>query len=289
MIMRPEFGLSVFKRASISFALIVALTCLTLSFSQPSLTTAHAFASDEYITVYADDCITLQSVFNPGDTVCVEAGSFSLPLDSSFRYRRFQWIAPNGAVVDVNGIKVDPQNDKLIIPLSGEFAQLGTWKVTTMDASAEGYAVGKFIVRAPREPATDLTINKTGPDIVYAGDRVEYLLHIVNSGPDPTPEIEIIDEVPNDMLFVGLKQQSGPFFECATPARGETGQTVCKAKGLALNESATFLIYYQVDNAAREGTTSSSSARVSSATRDLNGEDNISTTKAEVVIKVIEQ
>ncbi|HEV2883039.1 MAG TPA: hypothetical protein VGX24_17355 [Pyrinomonadaceae bacterium] len=249
-----------------------------------SASTAPAFepGGDEFVTTYADDCVTPKSIFDPGEVVCVQAGNFPVQTDWGYRYRRFSWIAPDREVMDQTNIKADPQYDRFAIPSDGS---AGTWYVTTLDSESSRFANAKFIVRRPFTFTTNLAIFKDGPSTVFAGQRVEYALTVTNPGPDTAEGIEFTTEVPSNMIFVALKQADGPLFECKTPLRGETGRIYCSTKGMRLDESARFYAYYAVNPDVREGTICSAASQVSSYTEELNKEDNFVVTETQVVLE----
>jgi uncharacterized repeat protein (TIGR01451 family) len=269
--------ISSIQRAFASLALAVSAAFIITTIPGAARRAAAFQSGAEYVKTFAADCVTPQTVFNPGDTVCAEAGDFPAPL--SARYRRFQWAPPDGFVADLTNVKIDPQSDKFVIPASGA---LGTWTVATIDGDSNRFAVAKFTVRNPRFPAANLSVYKDGPKYVLPGDRVSYKLWINNPGPDFAEGVQIVDEVPTNMVFVALKQASGAALECSTPARGETGRSVCKVKGVPAEEPIELIAYYQVNPEAKEGETCSSSTEVTSATEELNKEDNFSTSEATV-------
>jgi uncharacterized repeat protein (TIGR01451 family) len=236
----------------------------------------------EFITVYADDCVTPKTVFDPGEVVCVQAGNFPVASDWGYRYRRFSWVAPTREIMDQTNIKADPQYDRFVIPSSGS---TGTWNVTTLDVDAGRRATAKFVVRYPFRVTTDLSIYKDGPGTVYGGQTVEFALTVSNPGPDRADGIEFTTEVPSNMVFLALKQASGPFFECRTPVRGGTGTIYCSTKSMALDESARLYAYYQVNPDARIGTICSASTQVMSYTDELRKEDNYTVTETEIGIE----
>lgn len=268
------------QRASVSLAL--AVSAAFFSFTIPgAMRGVAAFQSGgEYVKTFAADCVTPQTVFNLGDTVCAEAGDFPAPL--SARYRRFQWATPDGLAADMTNIKEAPQNDRFVIPTSGQLAQRGTWTVATVNGDSDRFAVAKFTVRDPKARAANLSISKDGPRYVLPGDRVSYKLWVTNPGPDFAEEVQIVDEVPTNMVFVALKQASGATLECSTPARGETGRSVCKVKGMATEEPIELVAYYQVNPEVKEGETCSSSTEVTSITEELNKNDNFCASEATV-------
>ena len=227
----------------------------------------------EYVTVYAKDCQTPQTVFNLGDTVCVTAGGFPLPLEA-FNYRRLSWVAPDLTVANQVLFRTDPQTEYFEIPTSGDLAQVGTWYATTINVHSGRRSNGKFYVRNPRMPFVDLSISMAVPENVYPGQRVRYNLTFHNPGPDFAEGVQIIDEVPSNMTFYALKQVSGPYFECSTPAMGATGRIVCTTKGLQVDETAQFAVYYLVNRDIREGTVCNGASEISSYTPELRKESN---------------
>lgn len=280
----PPFSLLRTSAALLVLSIVTIAAAVTAS-------TAPAFEEvgpTEFVTVYAGDCVTPQTIFNPGDVVCVQAGNFPVATDWGHRYRRFSWVAPDRQIADQTNIKADPQYDRFAIPTSGS---AGTWYVTTLDSEASRYANAKFVVRYPFAIAADLAVFKDGPATVLAGQRVEFALTVTNPGPDTAEGIEFTTEVPSNMRFVAFKQADGPFFECKTPLRGETGRIYCATKGMRLDESARFYAYYVVDSDVREGSTCSATTYVSSSTEEMNKEDNIRLTEAQVVAeeKVLEE
>lgn len=230
-------------------------------------------AGAEFNYVYAGDCATPQSSFFLGDTVCASIGDFDLPVTS--RYRRFQWVAPDGRVFDQNGVKLDPQNDQIVLPTTGDFAQYGLWTIRAIDIEAQIRTIGKFKVVNPRLKLVDLSVLKYGPALVLPGDRVKYTVTIHNVGPDDAASVSLVDAVPTNMVFYAMKQTAGrAIFDCATPARGETGETVCRSAGIADGDEVTFDIYYLVNPDTRDGVTCTGGVSVSSEMSELNKDSN---------------
>jgi uncharacterized repeat protein (TIGR01451 family) len=273
-------------RTSLTFIVLIAMS-VSLVFSAPAAAGGSAPPSapapeggDEYVKTFDEDCATPKTIFVQGDTVCAESGLFPLPLFS--RYRRFQWVTPNGFVAELTPLKVDPQFDKFVIPSTGDFAKLGTWTVRSIGVSANVYTEASFKVRHRFFTFADLWLTKFGPAQVGPGERVKYSVMISSPGPDDASDVEFVDDVPTNMVFVGMRQLSGPAFDCVTPKEGDTGRTTCAARSMAMDEIAEFELYYQVNLEAREGTACTSTAQVSSSTDDLNRQDNLSQTEVTV-------
>lgn len=269
-------------RRTSTVLLILSVVTIAAAVSASTAPALQEATVSEFITVYADDCATPKTVFEPGEVVCVQAGNFPVDPSTAYRYRRISWIAPNRDVADQTNIKADPQFDRFAIPTN---ASTGTWYVTTLDIDSARYANGRFVVRKPLAVTADLSIFHDSPDAVYAGQRVVYTLSVYNPGPDTAEGIEFYAEVPSNMTFVALKQESGPFFDCSTPLRGSTGTIYCSTKGMRLDESARFYAYYDVSFDVREGTLCSSTSKITSYTEELNREDNYTVTDVKVVLQ----
>jgi uncharacterized repeat protein (TIGR01451 family) len=283
--MSGSFKFSRLRTLAVSLFIFIATIAGAFSASTASTpargtTTAAAFeeTTGEYVTVYAKDCTTPQIVFNLGDTVCMTAGNFPLPLES-FQYRRLSWVAPDLTVAEQVLFRTDPQTEFFTIPSSGDLAQVGTWHATTINVHSGRRANGKFYVRDPSMRLADLSISKSAPESVLPGQRVRYTLSFHNPGPDFAEGVQIIDEVPSNMTFYALKQISGPFFECSTPALGENGRIVCTTKGLDVDEKAEFAVYYIVNRDIKEGTVCNSTSQITSYTGELRKEDNLAMTE----------
>ena len=256
--------------AVVGLLLVAAPASLVLA-APPAQPLAPAEDGEEYIKTYAGDCATFKVIYNPGDHVCAEAGDF---FSLSIRPRRFQWVAPDGQVVDLKDISSDPQFDIVQIPDSGTFAQGGRWTIRTIGRTSSVKARGSFIVRNPLFAQIDLSIDFHLPDLVLPLDHIDIVIHMANVGPDDSFEIEFTSEVPTNMTFVGMRQLNGPEFECLTPKQGEAGTITCKGKSLALDEVADFQVVYQVNAEAREGEVCTAVSRISSSMRDFNESDN---------------
>lgn len=238
-------------------------------------------AGAEYNVVYAGDCATPQSNFYLGDTVCASIGDFDLPVTS--RYRRFQWVAPDGHVFEQQGVKLDPQSDTIILPTTGAFAQYGTWSIRAIDIESQIRTIGKFKVHNREYKIVDLGIIKDGPAYVLPGDLVKYTLTVSNFGPDDATSVSVTDNVPSNMTFYAIKQTEGrAFFECSTPARGETGQLVCSTKGLVDGDKVSFDVYYVVNRDAVDGWTCAGVAEITSRVAELDKATNYSDFEATV-------
>src|SRR6185503_15226688 len=210
------------------------------------------------ITTYADDCTTPKTVFEVGETVCVQVSG--IPVGGFFP-RRLQWECPNSTVVQVTDIETDPQTGNL--PITATFTAGGTtvdsrglWHITiTNPFFFYRELTAEFTVVDPANATADLSVTSTFvTDSVQAGGQATFGLQVTNYGPDSSANIELTNAVPANTTFVSFQQLSGPTFTCTTPTVGGTGTTSCSITGLPANETATFVGVYEVNAGTPAGT-----------------------------------
>ncbi len=181
---------------------------------------AQVSAATESISTFASDCSTPDASFNLGETVCAVATGAQLPI-SGRRQRRFQWVAPDGTVLQLTDIVSDPQSDSFTIPATGEFAQVGTWVVKTINNSGAGFASTSFIVRNPANASADISVVKNGPFQAAAGANVTYTIFVTNRGPDTAQNVVLTDGVPANTTFVSESQVLRPDRQLHKPVFGQ--------------------------------------------------------------------
>lgn len=236
-------------------------------------TTPPAMFPDEMVETFATDCATPKSVYVLGDTVCARVNGAPLPF-FGFRQRRFQWVAPDGHVVQQTEITADPQDDSFVIPNSGQLAQVGTWGVRIVRNNGSTNALTRFIVRDPANLKADLSMGKFGQLNVKSGNNATYIVTIENRGPDAAQNVSFADDVPANMTFVSATQSDGPTFNCSNPSSGGTGTSTCTIATLLRDEMATFTFIYQVDTGTPVGTTIENTVSATSSTAELDSADN---------------
>jgi len=226
----------------------------------------------ESVGLFADSAgSTPKTVFNRGDKVWgIETGA--PPPLLGLPQRRFQWVAPDGTVKQqADIIALDPQSDLYQLSTS---AQLGTWKVKTIDNSNVGFAVADFVVRDPANAAADLSVGLFASSRVAAGTSIAYSLQVTNNGPDDAQDVEITDAVSGDATFQSLTPEKG--WSCPG------GALPCSIASLARGQTAVFTVIYHVSDAVPADTIISNTAIASSSTTELHSPDNTSTTDATV-------
>jgi hypothetical protein len=235
--------------------------------------------NDESISALAGDCETPKTVFNLGDKVCALATGSPLGPPPQ---RRFEWVAPDGTIFQMDAeITSDPQSDSITIPVSGRFAQVGTWTVKTIDLSNNGYAMSQFVVQNPDAPVADLSVTMSGPAQVSAGAQATFTVTLTNNGPNEARQVRLTVAGATASTFV-FESQSGANFACAHPPAGGSGTSICVIETLAVNASASFVFVYQVEPNTAKGAIISNTAIASSDTNELFNPDNTATASAAI-------
>ncbi|MEN3331059.1 MAG: hypothetical protein V7641_424 [Blastocatellia bacterium] len=250
----------------LSFAALL-LIALFLSVSVWRGSSVSAFA--ESVAIFSSDCQTPQSSFQLGQTACARVSG--APLSN----RRFIWVAPDGSVARVAPVTSDPDTDTFALPTSGQFAQVGVWKVKTIDNRGVGHVSATFSALSPTEPNADLEVTKSGPQTVAAGSSVTYTVTATNNGPDAAADVAINDAVPANTTLGSVTQTAGPIFTCTTaPNDDGVDTTTCTISGLPANATASFSLVYNVSASAPEGTILFNSATISSSTNEVDSSNN---------------
>lgn len=265
------------RTKALALVVLAAAVCVSALSASRLLHTSHAAPlrlADESVQIFASDCVTPQTVFYLGDTICVRAGELPAPPDAAEHYRRISYAAPNLELVRATPVWKDPEFDRFQIPDTGDHALPGTWRVHTVDIETNARADAKFTVRHRFTRYADLLVWKWAPDFVIPGNKTRYTVAVKNDGPDSAVSVQLGEEVPTNAYFYALRQTGGPLFECKTPGQWERGEIACYGRGLKPGESATFDVYYVIDKYAREGDTCEGATYASSGTEELNKLDN---------------
>jgi uncharacterized repeat protein (TIGR01451 family) len=129
-------------------------------------------------------------------------------------------------------------------------------------------------------PIADVTVTKTGPAVVVAGENVSYMIDVTNAGPS-TASVTLSDTLPAGTTYVLLA--SPPGWSCTNPAMGASGTVTCNAATLQPGVTASFTIAVNVAASVAPGSTIANTATISSFPNDPNSGNNSSTTIAAVV------
>lgn len=229
-----------------------------------------AIAITETITtVSATDCSTPKSTWNLGQSACARVTG--APIGS----RRIVWVAPDGSVAQVAAVASDPATDTYAIPTDGSFAQVGIWKVKTIDNRGVGHVSAAFTVLSATDPNTDLAVTVSGPNSLNPGSSVTYTVTVTNNGPDDAQNVVVTDAVPLNTTFGSATQTGGPAFTINTaPDADGNDTTTATISTLAANASATFALVYTVSSTAPDGTVLFDVVSVSSSTNEINSANN---------------
>jgi uncharacterized repeat protein (TIGR01451 family) len=265
-------------RLSVGIGLSVVLLALLLSplMQGPLSHNSSVSAFDESISTFASDCTTPKADWNLGQTACAAA-------TGAVGDRRIAWVAPNGAIAQFSSDFTGTATDSYAIPTTGNFAQVGTWTVETIDGSGVGFASAQFVVRDPANASVDLSIGNFGPFEASPGNNINYRVEVTNKGPDDAHSVVLTSSVPEGTTFVSEAQTSGPAFTCTTPTAGSGSGTIsCTIDTLPANAVAVFALAFNVNANAPDGSTIVNAASVSSSTHELQPSDNSASSSATV-------
>jgi uncharacterized repeat protein (TIGR01451 family) len=128
---------------------------------------------------------------------------------------------------------------------------------------------------AANAQTADLTVSKTGPESVSAGDTIDYSVFVINSGPNTAQNVTVTDTLPAGTTFVALTA-STTLFTCTTPPAGSGGTVSCTAAAFEDESETSFTISVKTSPNAPSGQISNT-ATITSATSDPDTSNNSST------------
>ena len=110
---------------------------------------------------------------------------------------------------------------------------------TSPTATTPVTAVVTSTVRQPTGGLADLSINKTGPASVTAGQRLTYTVVVTNNGPATAQDVQVVDALPAGTTLVAV-----------TPSQGTCNAGVtCDLGSLAMGQTVTVVVTVTVDGA----------------------------------------
>jgi uncharacterized repeat protein (TIGR01451 family) len=130
--------------------------------------------------------------------------------------------------------------------------------------------------------SADLSVTKSGPAAVTAGNNITYTVTVTNNGPSDATNVQLSDTLPPGTTFVSEMQTAGPSFTCTNPSPGATGTVSCTLATLTNGTSASFTIVYKAGASVANGTVFTNIASVSSSTPDPNSANNSASSSATV-------
>lgn len=118
--------------------------------------------------------------------------------------------------------------------------------------------------------ATSISVDKTGPPTVQAGDTITYTITVTSSGPETANDVQFRDPLPNQTTYVSFTQNNGPAASCTELAVGNGGTVDCYWPSLASGESAQFTLVISPG----PNTSVTNTASVTTLTYDTDSGDN---------------
>ncbi len=131
--------------------------------------------------------------------------------------------------------------------------------------------------------SADLSVTKSGPATITAGNNITYNISVTNNGPSDAQSVTLSDTLPAGTTFVSEAQNTGPAFNCTNPAVGASGSVNCTIATLASGSSATFTLVLKVGANVVNNTTLINTASASSTTSDPTPGNNSASTPATVI------
>jgi uncharacterized repeat protein (TIGR01451 family) len=128
-------------------------------------------------------------------------------------------------------------------------------------------------------PSNDVTVTKTGPAAVVAGQNATYTIDVTNNGPS-TAGVSLSDTLPAGTTFAGLAFPPG--WSCTTPIVNAAGTVTCDAAVLNPGVTASFTLAVNVAASVAAGSTIVNTATIT-VPNDPNAGNNSSTTTAATV------
>jgi uncharacterized repeat protein (TIGR01451 family) len=125
--------------------------------------------------------------------------------------------------------------------------------------------------------SVDISITKTGPATVTAGNPLSYTITMANAGPDFANSVQWSDLLPPGTTFVSVVQNSGPLATCNSPTPGASGTVSCGVPVLLSSESVQFTLTVSVGNMASITNTASATTD-SFDTNPANNSASVTTT-----------
>ena len=117
----------------------------------------------------------------------------------------------------------------------------------------------------------DLSLSKSGPLTVTAGEQITYTIVVTNSGPSVAQSVDVKDVLPPNVGLdsAGIERSGSGLSAC--------GGTVCQVGDMAVDEVITVTVVGTVDAAVAEGTVLTNTATVFSDSPDPDSADRSDT------------
>jgi uncharacterized repeat protein (TIGR01451 family) len=120
-------------------------------------------------------------------------------------------------------------------------------------------------------PFGDITVTKTGPNTVLAGNDITYTITVTNNGPDDSFSPRLTDDTSAGATFSSISIPSG--WGCSHPAAGGTGSVNCSRGAQPNGEASVFTLVMHVTSDFTFGDSIVNVATMTSS-NDSNGSNN---------------
>jgi uncharacterized repeat protein (TIGR01451 family) len=218
----------------------------------------------------------------PGGTIA------SLPTDP--RHVRIL-VEPNGSTSNFLSVWVDDTTGNPVLVYdrvdivglgSGQPSRPATFKMgfsAGIAGATNNYEVTNFVASAD----VDLSVVKTGPSIVYAGDEASWQVVVSNDDTNPVSDVVLTDAIPAGVTDVTWTCETAAPTACPLPAQGTAvGGVVTVDLNLLRAETATVTITGTVTDAAAASTLSNTATVTAASRTELVPADNSSTVTTRV-------
>ncbi len=132
--------------------------------------------------------------------------------------------------------------------------------------------------------SVDLSVTKSGPATVTAGQNITYNLTFANGGPNAADNARFEDDPPSSTTFVSLTLTGGNATPaCSTPSVGGQGPIICTSSpSLASGGNAAYTLVLNVLPSTPDGSTITNTIATSSDSFDPNNGNNNASSSATV-------
>ncbi|OYO17574.1 hypothetical protein CGZ94_01350 [Enemella evansiae] len=167
-------------------------------------------------------------------------------------------LAPNATVTIEVTVRVDAN-------LTGDVVNVASVTGTTPDGNTGDNSATST---EPTTPQADLTITKTGPATVVAGQPISWTLRVQNAGPSFATGVTVRDELPAGLTGATVRTDQG---QCRIDAGGPSGTVNCDLGTVGVGDDVTITVMVDAGvSAAYTGQQLVNTATVTSPTPEPN-------------------
>ena len=171
-------------------------------------------------------------------------------------------LAPNATVTIEVTVRVDAN-------LTGDVVNVASVTGTTPDGNTGDNSATST---EPTTPQADLTITKTGPATIVAGQPISWTLRVQNAGPSFATGVTVRDELPAGLTGATVRTDQG---QCRIDAGGPSGTVNCDLGTVGVGDDVTITVMVNAGvSAAYTGQQLVNTATVTSPTPEPNPGDD---------------